>query len=149
VIKNANAYLKFTFIFLGESFLVLFLTLWVFLLFDTDDFLISGLLFKIVFNNRLIPKDKQKNAKGYTAKTSLYSEFTLPIRHNHQIKSIKRNAYAVTIIDLDEFIIREFILRFVSDLIDNVSFISFKKTGSHVCNKLVIMNMINIGEKIA
>ena len=147
--KNANAYLKLTFIFLCESFLILFLILWVFLLFVSVDFLISGLLFNVVFNNKLIPKDKQKKAKGYTAKMSLYSEFTLPIRQNHQTKSIKRNAYAVIIIDLEEFMIREFILWFVSDLIDNVSFISFKKTGSHVCNKLVIMNMINIGEKIA
>ena len=97
----------------------------------------------------LIPKDRQKNAKGYTTKLSLYPEFTLPIRQIHQTKSIKRNAYAAIIIEIEEFIIREFILWLVFDLIDNVSFISFKNIGSQVCTRLDIMNIMNIGKNIA
>jgi len=51
-------------------------------------------------------------------------------------------------VDLEDFIISEFILWSVFGLIDNISFISFKKTESHVCNKLVIINIMNIGKMI-
>jgi len=87
---NANGYLKFTFIFSGESFLILFLILWEFLIFDFADDLMFGLLFNIISNDKLIPRDKQKKAKGYTLKNFSYSGLTLFVRHIHQAKSKKR-----------------------------------------------------------
>jgi hypothetical protein len=84
--------LKFTFIFLEESFLILFLILWVFLLFDSVNSLISGLLFSAVCSSIAIPKEKQKIIKGKLKNVFSYPEFTFLVREIHQAKSIKRNA---------------------------------------------------------